>query len=230
MTKEEYKEKLDQDPFFTKKDTGTGIGVGGSQTIEYIPIQATRLTLEDIYSSYSTEIKEVVKDGNLIIVVARVHLTNPVTKEKFFVDGIGSQAYKMTAEYNISHAQGIQKAPLAYTNALKNAVQPLGRVFGRDLNDSKGFGDNAKKEVEKREFEISELDTFSKLAEMGGSYKTENKGIYTLITNRYKLLLSFFESGEEVEIKCDSANFDYTVSKKEYVEILKKREAKNASK
>ena len=227
MTNKEYQSLLNQEPYFEKQDTAKGIGMGGNQTVHYIPIQSVRKTLETIYGSYSVEIKDTIKDGNLVIVIVRVHLTHPVTKDKFFMDGIGGGAFKMTAEYNISHAQGVQKPPLTATTAFKNAVQPLGKVFGRDLNDSKNFLEQTESEIEKREFDVNKYDNFDLLKNVGKEYKGVNANIVTLVATRYRLLLSHFESAKDVEIKCDSSSFDYAESKKQYDVIIAEKEAKN---
>jgi len=216
MTEKEYKELLNSEPFFLNTEEKKKIGMSGYGTLDYIPIQAVYKTIEAIYSNFTSEIVNIIKDGNLLMIVARVHLVHPVTSVKFFVDGVGSGAFKMTGEYNVSHAQGVTLSPKSYTNAIKNAVQKLGKVFGRDLNDTKSFGEKTDVEIEAREFNISEYDTLKKIMEIGSKYKTSNSTVYKLIIARYRHLINLLKTDDKKSI--EQSGFNYEICKKEYDE------------
>jgi len=98
--------------------------------IKYLPIERIEWLLTSIYGQFKYEIKSVLVIDNSVSVVVRVHYYNPVLDCWDWVDGTGA-APLLATEGDMAVALAL---PAAKTFAVKDAVEPLGKIFGKDLN------------------------------------------------------------------------------------------------
>lgn len=107
---------------------------------DYLPIERVEYLLTRIFGKWSVEIKSTVCIANSVVVTVRLHVTNPVTKEPIFNDGIGAMAIqtdkdKGAMDWNYAKSDGVMKAaPAAESYAIKDAAEKFGKLFGKDLN------------------------------------------------------------------------------------------------
>ena len=98
--------------------------------VKYLPIERIEWLLIDIFGKFHYEVKSVaVSDGSVYCVV-RVHYYNPVLDCWEWADGVGASPL-IAAEKEMAMALAL---PAAKTFAVKDAVEPLGKIFGKDLN------------------------------------------------------------------------------------------------
>jgi len=98
--------------------------------IKYLPIARVEWLLTSIYGQFRDEIKSVLVIGNSVSMVVRVHYYHPVLDVWQWADGTGA-APLMATEGDMAVALAL---PAAKTFAVKDAVEPLGKIFGKDLN------------------------------------------------------------------------------------------------
>jgi hypothetical protein len=98
--------------------------------VKYLPIERIEWLLTEIFGKFHYEVKSVaVSDGSVYCVV-RVHYFNPVLDVWEWADGVGASPL-IAAEKEMALALAL---PAAKTFAVKDAVEPLGKIFGKDLN------------------------------------------------------------------------------------------------
>jgi len=106
----------------------------------YIPRERLEYTIARIYGGSQLEIKEIKLIANSVVTTVRVHVTNPVTGEKEWQDGVGAQPIQTdkdsgAIDFNNMKTGAIQMAaPASETYAYKDAVEKFGKIFGKDLN------------------------------------------------------------------------------------------------
>lgn len=98
--------------------------------IKYLPIERIEWLLTSIYGQFKYEVKSVLVIDNSVSCVVRVHYYNPVLDCWEWADGAGA-APLMATEGDMAVALAL---PAAKTFAVKDAVEPLGKIFGKDLN------------------------------------------------------------------------------------------------
>lgn len=98
--------------------------------IKYLPIERIEWLLTSIYGQFKYEVKSVLVIDNSVSCVVRVHYYNPVLDCWEWADGTGA-APLMATEGDMAVALAL---PAAKTFAVKDAVEPLGKIFGKDLN------------------------------------------------------------------------------------------------
>ena len=125
MAKVEWmNEKLNKEP------DPTWIKILLGTNVKYLPIERIEWLLIDIFGKFHYEVKSVaVSDGSVYCVV-RVHYYNPVLDCWEWVDGVG--ASPLVAD--VKEMAMALALPAAKTFAVKDAVEPLGKIFGKDLN------------------------------------------------------------------------------------------------
>lgn len=98
----------------------------------YLPIDKIELMLGRIFIRYNIEVirEGVAFNGNGVFVVVRIHYFDVLTEKMAFMDGVGAYACKTKEDLQGSF-------PIAKTNAIKDAADHFGKVFGRDLNRNK---------------------------------------------------------------------------------------------
>ena len=105
----------------------------------YLPINRVEYLLTKIYRKWSVEVKTVQTIANSVVVTVRLHVTNPLTGDAEFQDGVGAAPIQTdkdagAMDWNFAKANGVQIAtPAAETYAIKDAAEKFGKVFGRDL-------------------------------------------------------------------------------------------------
>lgn len=120
----EFNAILNQEP--TKEWIKTLAGAN----IKYLPIERIEWLLTSIFGQFNYEVRNVAVIEGSITATVRVHLFNPVLGDWFFVDGVGAAAI-LSGEGDMAVALAL---PAAKTYAVKDAVEPLGKIFGKDLN------------------------------------------------------------------------------------------------
>lgn len=98
--------------------------------IKYLPIERIEWLLTSIFGQFKYETKNVLVIDNSVSVVVRVHYYNPVLDVWEWADGCGASPL-LASEGDMAVALAL---PAAKTFAVKDAVEPLGKMFGKDLN------------------------------------------------------------------------------------------------
>lgn len=113
---------------------------------QYISIDKIEFLLDYIFQEWKVEILNVGQIFHSVYVTVRVHYLNPVTGEWSFHDGVGATKVQSDAKQPFSSdsikAAGVQIGlPAAKSYAIKDAVEHLGDLFGRNINraDSPSF-------------------------------------------------------------------------------------------
>lgn len=106
--------------------------------VKYIPIEIIENTLTQLFQEWSVEVKQVQQILNSIAVTVRVHYKDPLTGDMRFQDGVGAvpaQSDKGTIlSIGTVKANAIQIGlPAAKSFAIKDAVEHIGKLFGRDI-------------------------------------------------------------------------------------------------
>lgn len=98
--------------------------------ILYLPIGVIEQLLSIIYGRFRYEVLSYENNGEVVTASVRVHIFNPVFEEWEFVDGVGGSPLDKS-QGSMALALAL---PAAKTFAVKDAVEPLGKIFGKDLN------------------------------------------------------------------------------------------------
>ena len=78
--------------------------------------------------------------ANSVCVTVRLFVTNPITGETEWQDGIGAAPIQTdkgagATDWNSVKTDGVQKAaPAAESYAIKDAAEKFGKIFGRDVS------------------------------------------------------------------------------------------------
>lgn len=108
----------------------------------YLSIDKVELLLDKIFQEWKVEVLETKVIFNAISVNVRVHYLNPVTGLWSFHDGVGAKELQtksgtgvLKPDFSNVNGSAVEMAlPIAKTNAIKDACDHLGKLFGRDLN------------------------------------------------------------------------------------------------
>lgn len=106
----------------------------------YLPIEKVEYLLTRIYTKWSVEVKSVQIIANSVCVTVRLYVTNPLTGEIEWQDGIGAAPVQTdkgsgATDWNSVKTDGVQKAaPAAESYAIKDAAEKFGKIFGRDVS------------------------------------------------------------------------------------------------
>lgn len=124
---------------------------------KYLPVERLEYLMTMIFGKWTIEVKAVQLIANSVVVTVRVHYLDPITSNMEWVDGVGASPIQTDKEagaidFNKMKAAAIQmSAPSAKTYAFKDAVETLGKIFGKDLNRkdliSYGFLENTIKDL-----------------------------------------------------------------------------------
>lgn len=113
--------------------------LGVDVPLPYLPINKVEYLLVKIYGKYKVEVRNVMNIANSVLVTVRLYVTNPITQEEEWHDGVGAcpiQTNKGAGamDWNAAKANGVQiAAPAAETYAIKDAAEKFGKIFGKDL-------------------------------------------------------------------------------------------------
>lgn len=108
--------------------------------VPYLPVDKVETLLTRIFRNWTLEIKQAFQAENSAVVIGRLHVTNPVTGEAMYQDGIGGCPFqtasgKPAADMAAIKNNSVQLAfPAAESYALKDAAEKFGKVFGKDLS------------------------------------------------------------------------------------------------
>lgn len=108
----------------------------------YVPIDKIEYLLDVLFQNWKVEVLDYKPIFNSISVSVRLHYINPITGEWQFHDGVGAKELQTKAESgvlkpdfsNVGKSAIEMALPIAKTNAIKDAADHLGKIFGRDLN------------------------------------------------------------------------------------------------
>ena len=113
--------------------------------VKYIAIGNTELTLDKIFQYWSVEVLKTEVMFNAIAVTVRVKYKHPISGEWQSQDGLGAvgvQTDKGETAANLAAIKqdAVMKAlPAAKSFAIKDAVDHIGKIFGRDINRKNTF-------------------------------------------------------------------------------------------
>jgi hypothetical protein len=109
---------------------------------EYIPVQRLEWLMTRIFQNWRREILREGLFANSVYVVMRVHYRNPLTGEMEWTDGVGATPLQTdkgsgATDFNSIKSGAVQMGlPASATFAFKDAVENLGKLFGKDLSRS----------------------------------------------------------------------------------------------
>jgi hypothetical protein len=127
---------------------------------DYLPIERVEYLLNRIYGKWWVDIKNCYSVANSVVVIVRLHVTNPVTGEEQWQDGVGAapiqtDSGKGAMDWNYAKAHGVMiAAPSAETYAIKDAAEKFGKLFGKDLNRKEEISYEGLLKAEPVSFEI----------------------------------------------------------------------------
>lgn len=107
---------------------------------KYLPIDKVEWLLRSLFKRIRIEVIDNKTAFNGVVVTVRVWYLNPVTGEMDYHDGIGAEQLQTKHKSspsdlsNITHGALSRAFPIAKTNAIKDACDHFGRLFGADLN------------------------------------------------------------------------------------------------
>lgn len=106
---------------------------------DYLPIDKVEQLLDSIFQDWKIE---VLREGTMfqsVTCTVRVHYLHPIKQEWRYHDGVGAHNVQIDSgeDFSINSIKdaAIKMAlPIAKSEAIKDACDHLGKVFGRDLN------------------------------------------------------------------------------------------------
>jgi len=102
---------------------------------QYLPIDKVEWLLTVLFGSWKVEVKEVKMIANSMQCTIRLYYWNEHKNEFDWQDGVGAAPMQQDKGGGQLKPNGVMLAtPIAKTNAIKDAADTIGRVFGRDLN------------------------------------------------------------------------------------------------
>lgn len=111
-----------------------------AKDVFYIPIARIEFMLDRLFQEWKVEVIEYAQLFNSVSVHVRVHYLDIVSDTWKFHDGVGAVGIqtdkgKQASDMNAIKQDAVMKAlPAAKSYAIKDAVEHLGPLFGRDLN------------------------------------------------------------------------------------------------
>lgn len=106
----------------------------------YLPIDKVEILLDSIFQKWRVEVLNTSSMFNAVTATVRLHYVDPVSGEWMYHDGVGAKALQVNKGFLPSDMAQIKDnavmlaLPIAKTQALKDAADHLGKLFGRDLN------------------------------------------------------------------------------------------------
>jgi hypothetical protein len=113
---------------------------------KYLSVQRVEWLMTRIYGKYQTIVKDVKVLANSVTVTVSVSVTNPVTGELEYQDGVGACPIQTdkgagAMDWNFAKSDGVMKAlPAAKSYAFKDACESFGKIFGKDLGRKDSIG------------------------------------------------------------------------------------------
>jgi hypothetical protein len=106
----------------------------------YLPIDKVEFLLTIFFQNWRVEVKSFIQIANSICVSIRLYYKNPDSDEFDYQDGVGAAPMQVNSGSNAMDHSAIKSnavmlaLPIAETNAVKDAADKIGKIFGRDLN------------------------------------------------------------------------------------------------
>lgn len=135
IIQDEFKQLLNQEPPAQWVHTHPF-----AKSVKYIPIEIIESMLDKLFGEWRVVVLREGQLFNSIYVCVRVHYKNPLTGEWGHQDGIGAVAVQTETGKSAADLAAIKSnavmlgLPAAKSFAIKDAVEHLGKLFGRDLN------------------------------------------------------------------------------------------------
>ncbi|MCF8218746.1 MAG: hypothetical protein K9J21_07165 [Bacteroidales bacterium] len=110
------------------------------KNVQYLSIGRVEYLLTRIFQKWYVEVRETQLLGNSIVVTVRIWYKDPLNGEWLCTDGVGAQPLQTAKgagaiDFNNLNSNAVQlAAPAAKSYAIKDAVEHLGKLFGRDIN------------------------------------------------------------------------------------------------
>lgn len=131
---------------------------------EYLPIDKVEFLLTVFFKSWHVEVKNVFQIANSVCVTVKLYFMNPDTEQYDWQDGVGAAPLQVDSGSKPMNAEAIKSnavmlaLPIAETNAVKDAADKIGKIFGRDLNrkDTLGYEILVKDETKFQNAKITE--------------------------------------------------------------------------
>lgn len=129
--------------------TQTGKQLTKEIQLPYVPVKRVMHTAKRIYGTVEWSIKSAFQCLNAFVVTGTITITNPVTGLKESNDGIGAAMIQMDAGATQGDLTAIKPvaiqlaAPAAESYAKKNAMEKFGAIFGGNIYDVDGIGNEA---------------------------------------------------------------------------------------
>lgn len=141
------------------------------KNVKYLPIDKIEILLDMIFQEWRIELLSVSQLAQSVCVTVRVHYKNPITGEWSFHDGVGASPLQTNAGKSAADLANIKNnavqlaAPAAKSYAIKDAVEHLGKMFGRDINrsDTVGYEFLYKDEEQQKEVKDNSEELITKL-------------------------------------------------------------------
>jgi hypothetical protein len=108
--------------------------------VKYIPIDHIETMMDKIFKIWNVEILREGQLLNSVYVTVRVNYKHPITGEWQHQDGVGAVAIQVDQGKDASDLKAIKSnaimlgLPSAKSFAIKDAVEHIGKSFGRDIN------------------------------------------------------------------------------------------------
>lgn len=109
--------------------------------VRYIPIERVEFLLTAIFGKWRVEILNTQLLANSIIVTVRLFVRNPLNQIEWdYQDGIGAVPIQIDKDAGATDFTKMKSnaiklgAPNAESEAIKDAAQKFGKIFGKDLN------------------------------------------------------------------------------------------------
>lgn len=113
--------------------------------VKYIAISNTELSMDKIFQYWGVEVLKTEVMFNAIAVTVRINYKHPISNEWLHQDGVGAVGVQTDKGENASNLSAIKQdavmkaLPAAKSFAIKDAVDHIGKIFGRDLNRKNSF-------------------------------------------------------------------------------------------
>lgn len=117
-----------------------------AKNVKYLPIDKIEILLDMIFQEWRIELLSISQLAQSVCATVRLHYKNPITGEWSFHDGVGASPLQTNAGKSAADLANIKNnavqlaAPAAKSYAIKDAVEHLGKMFGRDINRSDTVG------------------------------------------------------------------------------------------
>jgi hypothetical protein len=101
----------------------------------YLPIDKVEYLLTSLFGNWKVEVKEVKMIANSMQCTVRLYYWDSLINDFSWQDGVGAAPMQQDSGGGKLKANGVMLAtPIAKTNAIKDAADTIGKLFGRDLN------------------------------------------------------------------------------------------------